>query len=106
MNKLYTAIAAGAFAAAIAAPAFAADQLALAQKSGCTACHAVDKKIVGPAYKDVAAKYRGDKTAEAKLIQKVEKGGSGVWGQIPMPPNTQVKPEDVKKLVEWILSLK
>jgi cytochrome c len=106
MKKLCTAIAAGAFAAAVASPALADDQLALAQKSGCTACHSVDKKIVGPAYKDVAAKYRGDKSAEAKLITKVEKGGSGVWGQIPMPPNTQVKPEDVKKLVEWILSLK
>jgi cytochrome c len=107
MKTLYTALVAGAFAAAIAAPASAAeDQLPLAQKSGCTACHSVDKKIVGPAYKDVAAKYRGDKGAEAKLIAKVEKGGSGVWGQIPMPPNTQVKPEDVKKLVEWILSLK
>jgi len=106
MKKLFTAIAAGAFAAAIASPTFAEDQLPLAQKSGCTACHSVDKKIVGPAYKDVAAKYRGDKTAEAKLITKVEKGGSGVWGPIPMPPNTQVKPEDVKKLVEWVLSLK
>lgn len=106
MKKLYTAIAAGAFAAAIAAPAFAADETALAQKSGCLACHSVDKKIVGPAYKDVAAKYRADKGAEAKLIQKVEKGGSGVWGQVPMPPNAQVKPADVKKLVEWVLSLK
>ena len=106
MNKLYTALAAGAFAAAIAAPAFAADETALAQKSGCLACHSVDKKIVGPAYKEVAAKYKGDKGADAKLVQKVEKGGAGVWGQIPMPPNTQVKPEDVKKLVEWILSLK
>lgn len=106
MNKLYTALAAGAFAAAIAAPAFAADETALAQKSGCLACHSVDKKIVGPAYKEVAAKYKGDKGADAKLVQKVEKGGAGVWGQIPMPPNTQVKPEDVKKLVEWVLSLK
>jgi len=106
MKKLYSAIAAGALAAALASPVFADDQLPLAQKSGCTACHSIDKKIVGPAYKDVAAKYRGDKTAEAKLITKVEKGGSGVWGQIPMPPNTQVKPEDVKKLVEWVLSLK
>lgn len=106
MKKLYIAVASGALAAALASPAFADDQLPLAQKSGCTACHSVDKKIVGPAYKDVAAKYRGDKTAEAKLITKVEKGGSGVWGPIPMPPNTQVKPEDVKKLVEWVLSLK
>jgi len=106
MNKLYAAIAGGAFAAVIAGPASGADQLALAQKSGCTACHSVDRKIVGPAFKNVAAKYRGDKGAEARLIKKVEDGGSGVWGQIPMPPNTQVKPEDVKKLVEWVLSLK
>jgi len=89
-----------------AAPALAADELALAQKSACTACHAVDKKLVGPAYKDVAAKYRTDKGAEAKLIDKVKKGGSGVWGQVPMPPNTNVKDEDVKTLVKWILSLK
>jgi cytochrome c len=106
MKTLYAALAAAAFTATFARPASADDQLALAQKSGCTACHSVDKKIVGPAYKDVAAKYRGDKTAEAKLVTKVEKGGVGVWGQIPMPPNTQVKPEDVKKLVEWVLSLK
>ena len=106
MKTLYAALAAAAFTATFTLPVSADDQLALAQKSGCTACHSVDKKIVGPAYKDVAAKYRGDKTAEAKLIQKVEKGGTGVWGQIPMPPNTQVKPEDVKKLVEWVLSLK
>src|SRR6478752_1967033 len=89
-----------------AAPALAADELALAQKSACTACHSVDKKIVGPAYKDVANKYRGDKGAEAKLVQKVKSGGTGVWGQIPMPPNTQVSDADVKKLVEWVLSLK
>jgi len=93
-------------ALAAAAPSFAADELALAQKSGCTACHAVDKKIVGPAYKEVAAKYKADKGAEAKLADKVKKGGSGVWGQVPMPPNTQVKDEDVKALVKWILSLK
>jgi cytochrome c len=90
--------------AALATPAFAS--LELAQKNACTACHAVDKKIVGPAYKEVAAKYKGDKGAEAKLVDKVKKGGSGVWGQVPMPPNTQVKDEDVKALVKWILSLK
>jgi cytochrome c len=78
----------------------------LAKKNACTACHAIDKKIVGPAYKDVAAKYRGDKGAEAKLVEKVKKGSVGVWGQVPMPPNTQVKDEDVKTLVKWILSLK
>jgi cytochrome c len=88
--------------AALATPAFA--QLDLAQKNGCTACHAVDKKIVGPAYKDVAAKYKGNAKAEAMLEEKVKKGGVGVWGQIPMPPNANVKDEDVKKLVKWVLS--
>ena len=79
---------------------------ALAQKSGCLACHSVDKKVLGPAYKDVAAKYKGDKTAEAKLIEKVKKGGSGTWGPIPMPANSpQVKDEDIKTLVHWVLSM-
>lgn len=81
-----------------------ADQ-ALAQKSGCLACHSVDKKVLGPAYKDVAAKYKGDKTAEAKLIEKVKKGGSGTWGPMPMPANSpQVKDEDIKTLVKWVLA--
>lgn len=79
---------------------------ALAQKSGCLACHSVNQKVLGPAYKDVAAKYKGDKTAEAKLIEKVKKGGSGTWGPIPMPANSpQVKDEDIKTIVEWVLSL-
>ena len=78
----------------------------LAKKNACTACHSVDKKIVGPAFKEVAAKYRNDKTAETKLADKVKKGGMGVWGQVPMPPNTQVSDADVKTLVKWILSLK
>jgi cytochrome c len=86
------------------APALANEELA--KKSGCMACHAIDKRVVGPSYKEVAAKYRGDKTAEAKLIDKVKNGGVGVWGQVPMPPNTQVKDEDVKALVKWVLSLK
>jgi cytochrome c len=69
---------------------------ALAQKSGCLACHAVDKKILGPAYRDVAAKYKGQADAEAKLVAKVKKGGSGVWGPIPMPPmSPQIKDEDI-----------
>jgi cytochrome c len=80
-----------------------ADQ-ALAQKSGCLACHSIDKKVLGPAYKDVAAKYKGDKTAEAKLIAKVKAGGSGVWGPMPMPANAQVKDEDIKTLVKWVLA--
>jgi len=83
----------------------AADQ-ALAQKSGCLACHGVDKKVLGPGFKDVAAKYKGDKGAEAKLITKVKKGGSGVWGPMPMPANSpQVKDNDIKTIVKWILSL-
>jgi len=77
---------------------------ALAQKSACLSCHSVDKKIVGPAYKDVAAKYKGDKTAEAKLFEKVKKGGSGVWGTIPMPPNAQVSDADIHTLVKWVLA--
>lgn len=79
---------------------------ALAQKNNCLMCHGVANKILGPAYKDVAAKYKGDKTAEAKLIEKVKKGGSGVWGPMAMPPNSpQVKDEDIKTIVEWILTL-
>jgi len=79
---------------------------ALAQKSGCLLCHGVDKKIMGPAYKEVAAKYKGDKSAEAKLIQKVKAGGGGVWGEMAMPPNSpQVKDEDIKTIVQWVLSL-
>ena len=75
----------GVAGALAAAPAAASEELA--KKHGCFACHAVDKKLVGPSYKDVAAKYRGDKGAEAKLFDKVKKGGPGVWGQVPMPPN-------------------
>jgi cytochrome c len=84
----------------------AAAAQALAQKSGCLACHSVDKKIIGPAYKDVAAKYKGNKDAEAMLIAKVSKGGSGVWGPMPMPANSpQVSAENIKTLVQWVLSL-
>lgn len=83
----------------------AADQ-ALAQKNACMSCHGVDKKIVGPAFKDVAKKYAGDKGAKAKLVAKVKAGGKGVWGEIPMPPNPQLKADDAEKVVDWILSLK
>jgi cytochrome c len=77
---------------------------ALAQKSGCMGCHAVDHKVVGPGLKDVAKKYKGNKNAEAMLISKVTKGGSGVWGTIPMPPNPAVKPANMKTLVSWVLA--
>ena len=78
----------------------------LAQASGCMVCHGVDKKIIGPTYKEVAAKYRGNKSAEADLVKKVKGGGQGVWGSVPMPPNAHVKDEDVKTLVVWILGMK
>jgi cytochrome c len=77
----------------------------LLTKYNCQACHTVDKKLVGPAYKEVAAKYAGDSGAAAKLEQKVKNGGTGVWGQIPMPPNN-VPDADLKTLVEWILAQK
>ena len=86
--------------------ASADDAQALAQKNACMSCHGVDKKIVGPAYKEVAKKYAGDKTAQAKLAAKVKAGGKGVWGEIPMPPNPQVKDEDLKKIIAWVLSQK
>jgi cytochrome c len=79
---------------------------ALAKKYNCLACHATDKKLVGPSYADVAAKYKGDAGAEAKLIAKVKNGGSGVWGPIPMPPNAAVPDADIKTLVKWVLSTK
>jgi cytochrome c len=78
----------------------------LAKAKNCLACHAVATKLVGPAYKDVAAKYAGQKDAEAKLVQKVMKGGSGAWGPVPMPANPQVSDAEAHTLVKWILSQK
>lgn len=78
----------------------------LAQKKNCMACHAVDKKVVGPGYKEVAAKYAGQKDAVDKLAQKVIKGGAGVWGPVPMPANAQVTEAEAKQLVQWIMTLK
>ncbi len=85
-------------------PAWA--DLALATSKNSMACHALDKKLVGPAYKDVAAKYAGDKTAADKLATKIQKGGAGVWGPVPMPANTQVTDAEAKKLAAWVLSTK
>lgn len=92
-------------AAVLAAPAAAQANEALLKKHNCVACHQVDKKMVGPAYKDVAKKYKGQKDAAAKLAEKVKKGGQGVWGQVPMPPNVQVPDADIKAMVDYILSL-
>ena len=89
-----------------AGPAFAAGPAELAQQKNCMACHAVDKKVVGPAYKEVAAKYAGQKDAVEKLAQKVMKGGSGTWGAVPMPANPQVNEAEAKQLVQWVLSQK
>ncbi len=91
-------------AAALAAGPARADEEALAKKHNCFACHQVDKKVIGPSYKEVAAKYKGQNVA-AKLQEKVKKGGSGVWGPVPMPPNAAVPDADIKQLVEWILKL-
>lgn len=92
------------FAAAASSPALA--DLALAQAKNCMACHAVDKKLVGPAYKEVAAKYASDKTAADKLAVKIMKGSQGVWGPVPMPANPQVSEAEAKKLASWVLTQK
>lgn len=89
---------------AVSAPALA-DQ-ALATAKNCMACHAVDKKLVGPSYKEVAAKYAGQKDAVDRLAAKIIKGGSGVWGPVPMPANAQVNDADAKKLASWVLGQK
>lgn len=84
-------------------PAFA-DGEALAQAKGCVACHAVDEKKVGPSYREVAAKYKGDAGAIDTLVTKVQAGGSGVWGQIPMPPQSMLSADEVETLVKWVLA--
>ena len=104
MNKITILLLAATMTAAGTA---VADELEdMMKKNGCNACHAEDKKVIGPSYKDVANKYRGDASAPAKLVEKVKKGGSGVWGPVPMPPNPNVKDDDVKKMVQLILNLK
>lgn len=95
-----------AFALSVAAVAPAMADQALAQSKNCMACHSVDKKLVGPAFKDVATKYAGQKDAVDKLAAKVIKGGSGVWGPVPMPANPQVNDAEAKKLAAWVLAQK
>ena len=90
--------------AVFALPVQASEELA--KKYMCLTCHQVDKKLVGPAFKEIAAKYASDKAAEGKMVDKVKKGGAGVWGQIPMPPNDKVPEADLKAVVKWILSTK
>ena len=104
MKRTILAVMSVAAAFAVISPAFADE--ALAKAKNCMACHAVDKKVVGPAYKDVAKKYAGDAKAADMLAAKVIKGGAGVWGPVPMPANAQVNEAESKKLVAWVLSLK
>ncbi len=104
MKKLSIALSAIGLAL-VATSSLAATPEEAMNKAGCVACHAKDKKLVGPAFKDIAAKYKGDKSAPAKLTEKVRKGGAGVWGPIPMPPNgpDKINDEDLKGAVDSIL---
>jgi len=102
MKAIYVALMAA--AGVVMAGQAKADE-ALAKAKNCMACHAIDKKMVGPSYKDVAAKYKGDAGAADRLAAKIKAGGKGVWGEVPMPPNN-VTPEEAKKLATWVLSLK
>jgi cytochrome c len=105
MKLLFSLLAAATALSAL--PAFAQQaQADLAKTKNCMACHSIDKKLVGPSYKDVAAKYAGQSGAVDKLAQKVQKGGAGVWGPVPMPANPQVSEAEAKQLVTWILSTK
>lgn len=104
MKRILTAIVLSATTLLCANSAFANQELA--SKKNCMTCHTLEKKVVGPAFKDVAAKYKGDASAVAKLATKVSKGGSGVWGANPMPANPQVNEAEAKALATWILSLK
>jgi len=95
--------------ATLSIPTFAVDQVTameIAKKNGCLACHALDKKLVGPAWNEVGKKYAGDASAAEQLVVKVKKGTKGVWGPVPMPPNATVKDADIKTLVEFVLTLK
>ena len=104
MKKILLATLAATASLMVATPALA--ELKLATDKNCMACHAIDKKLVGPSYKDVAAKYAGQKDAADKLAAKIVKGGSGVWGAIPMPANAQVNAAEAKTLATWVLAQK
>lgn len=102
--KLFVLIASAMLAMSVTAAQ--ANDEELAEKSGCLGCHAIDEKVVGPSYVDVAAKYRGQKDAPSVLFKKVRNGGSGVWGTVAMPPNKKVSDKDLKKIIAWILAQK
>src|SRR6186713_1382978 len=104
MKRILLVLASMAAGLAVSTPALADLQLATAKN--CMTCHAVDKKLVGPSYKEVATKYAGQKDAADKLAAKIIKGGSGAWGPVPMPANPQVSPDEAKKLAAWVLTAK
>jgi cytochrome c len=99
-----TAVVAGALIAGVALAGAAHANEKLAKASGCMTCHGIEKKIIGPGFKEIAAKYRGDKAAEEVLVKRVKAGSRGVWGTVPMPPNPHVKDEDIRTLVRWTLT--
>jgi cytochrome c len=105
MKALVLAVSTAALSLGAMTTASAEDAMALATKSGCMACHQVDNKVVGPAYKEVAAKYKGQEGIVDTLSAKVKAGGAGVWGPVPMPPNVNVSEADIKTIVTWIMSL-
>ena len=104
MKRVLLSAALGLGLVGLAAPAFA--DLALATSKNCMSCHAVDRKVLGPSFKDIAAKYKDTKGAADMLATKIMKGGAGVWGPVPMPANNQVSEADAKKLAAWVLSAK
>ncbi|MEJ5268995.1 MAG: c-type cytochrome [Hydrogenophilus sp.] len=104
MKKIAQLLAVAGVVVTVAAPAMAEDASALAKAKGCMACHAIDKKLVGPSYQDLAKKYT--EADVPKLVEKVKKGGAGVWGPVPMPPHPQVAEADIEKIVRWVLTLK
>jgi cytochrome c len=106
MERSMKALAVSVFATLSLASGAAFASADLAKSKNCMACHATDKKLVGPAYKDVAAKYASDKDAAAKLAKKIREGGTGVWGQVPMPANPQVNEADALTLAKWVLTVK
>lgn len=103
--KTIISLAAAAAIVSLSGAVYAADGADLAKSKNCLACHSVDKKLIGPSYKDVAAKYKSDDKAEAQLVEHVRKGSVGVWGKVPMPANPQVSEDEAHTLVKWILAM-
>ena len=99
--KLISSLITAGLMVSVSAPVFASKEIA--SKNSCMGCHAMDKKVVGPSYKDIAAKYKGQPDAVDKLVKKVKVGGGGVWGAVLMPGNSSISDADAKTVVQWIL---